>query len=509
MNIVIYARFSSHSQNEQSIEGQLKVCYDFAKNQGYTVINEYIDRAISGTNAENRPEFLKMIEDSNKGQFDGVLVYQLDRFARNRYDSATYKARLKKNGVRVYSARENITDDASGILVEGLLESMAEYYSAELSQKVKRGLGINAQKGLCTGGQRTLGYRTGEDKKYHIDEQEAVVVQTIFNMYAKRHTVAEINKHLNNLQIKTAAGNQFNKNSLRTILKNQKYIGIYNFNGVTIKDGIPRIIDDDIFNDVQAIMNRNRKAPGSARAKDEYILTTKVFCGHCKEMIRAYSGTSETGRTYSYYACKNMIAKKCDKKKHKKLDLESQIIMLCREQLNTKNINKIAKEVVKYLEAENNNETIKQLTKKLKHNEYKRNNLTSAIIECGNELVRKNLYEQVPILEDERTEIQALLDIEKLGQVTLTEVDIKFFLTSLKKGNVNDLKYRKMLINVLVNKIFLYDNSGNDKKTKIIILFNTSKKVIELTEEDINMLEKQVEKVGSSFVEFDVPPNNP
>lgn len=134
MNAVIYARFSSHNQTEQSIEGQLKTCYEFAQKNGYTIVGEYVDRAISGT-TDARPDFLKMIDDSAKKGFQYVLVYQLDRFARNRYDSATYKAKLKKNGVRVLSARENITDDASGILVEGLLESMAEYYSAELSQK--------------------------------------------------------------------------------------------------------------------------------------------------------------------------------------------------------------------------------------------------------------------------------------------------------------------------------------------------------------------------------------
>lgn len=143
VNMVIYARFSSHSQNEQSIEGQLKECYDFAKRNDYNVIGEYIDRALTGT-TDKRPEFLRMIEDNKKKLFKYVLVYRLDRFARNRYDSATYKAKLKKNGVRVLSAKENITDDASGILIEGVLESMAEYYSVELSQKIKRGIDISA-----------------------------------------------------------------------------------------------------------------------------------------------------------------------------------------------------------------------------------------------------------------------------------------------------------------------------------------------------------------------------
>ena len=159
MNVVIYARFSSHSQTEQSIEGQLKECYAYAQRNDYTVVGEYIDRALSGT-TDHRPEFQRMIADSAKKTFQGVLVYQLDRFARNRYDSATYKAKLKKNGVRVLSARENISDDASGVLMEAVLEGMAEYYSVELAQKIKRGMDINAEKCLSTGGNLALGFKT-------------------------------------------------------------------------------------------------------------------------------------------------------------------------------------------------------------------------------------------------------------------------------------------------------------------------------------------------------------
>ena len=145
MNAVIYARYSSHSQTDQSIEGQLKVCYEYAQANNINVIDEYIDRAQTGTN-DNRLAFQKMISDSESHSFDLVIVYQFDRFARNRYDSAINKAKLKKNGVRVISVKENVSDDPSGILVEGVLESMAEYYSAELSQKIRRGMDINAQK---------------------------------------------------------------------------------------------------------------------------------------------------------------------------------------------------------------------------------------------------------------------------------------------------------------------------------------------------------------------------
>ena len=226
MNVVIYARFSSHSQTEQSIECQLKVCYDFAKANNHTVVGEYIDRAISGT-SDNRPEFQRMIADSERHAFEGVLVYQLDRFSRNRYGSAINKTKLKKNGVRVISARENIADDASGILIEGVLESMAEYYSAELAQKIHRGMAINTKKCLSNGSNPGLGFKVAEDRTFYVDENEAVIVREIFERYGKGETVTEIINDLNARQIKTSLKRDFNKNSLHRLLRNKRYIGTY------------------------------------------------------------------------------------------------------------------------------------------------------------------------------------------------------------------------------------------------------------------------------------------
>jgi len=226
VNVVIYARFSCHNQNEQSIEGQLKVCYEFAERNGYKIIGEYIDRVLSGT-SDARPEFQRMIADSSKRQFQAVLIHQLDRFARNRYDSATYKAKLKKNGVKVLSAKENITDDASGVLMEAVLEGMAEYYSVELAQKIKRGMEINADKCLFNGSGVSLGYSIDENKHYVINESEAVVVRRIYDMYINGSTVTEIIRYLNENQIKTRLGIPFNKNSLNVLLKNRRYLGIY------------------------------------------------------------------------------------------------------------------------------------------------------------------------------------------------------------------------------------------------------------------------------------------
>ena len=230
MNVVIYARFSSHSQTEQSIEGQLKVCNEYAAANNYVVVGEYIDRAQSGT-TDNRSEFQRMIADSDRHTFEGVLVYQLDRFARNRYDSAINKAKLKKNGVRVLSAKENISDDASGILVEGVLESMAEYYSVELSQKIHRGMQINAQKCLSNGSNPGLGYKVDSERRFYVDEDEAKIVREIFHRYASGETVADIIRDLNSRKITTSLGREFNKNSLHRLLRNRRYIGMFIYKG--------------------------------------------------------------------------------------------------------------------------------------------------------------------------------------------------------------------------------------------------------------------------------------
>jgi DNA invertase Pin-like site-specific DNA recombinase len=145
MKAVLYCRYSSDSQSENSIEGQLRESKAFAERKGMTILGTYIDRALSAK-SDNRPEFQRMIKDSAKGLFDVIIVWKLDRFARNRYDSAHYKAILRKNGVKVISATEPISEDATGILLESLLEGMSEYYSAELAEKVKRGLIENALK---------------------------------------------------------------------------------------------------------------------------------------------------------------------------------------------------------------------------------------------------------------------------------------------------------------------------------------------------------------------------
>lgn len=462
MNVVIYARFSSHSQTEQSIEGQLKECYSYAQRNDYMVVGEYIDRALSGT-TDHRPEFQRMIADSSKKTFQGVLVYQLDRFARNRYDSATYKSKLKKNGVRVLSARENISDDASGVLMEAVLEGMAEYYSVELAQKIKRGMDINAEKCLSTGGNVALGFKI-EDKRIVIDPITAPVVVKIFEMYVAGSTMADIIRYLNANHIKTSYGNEFNKNSINRILKNKRYIGTYTYRDTEIPDGLPRIVDDDLFREAQRIMEKNKKAPARAKAKVDYLLTTKLFCGHCKAAMTGVSGTSKTEKKYHYYQCvTNRRDKSCNKKTVNKEYIEDVVVQQLREFLTPDNINTIAREVVDLCERESNNGNVKRLQKLLSENEKATENLLKAL-ESGQAV--DIIAERITQKKKEHDELSYQLLVETTQHPVPSVRDIRFFLNQFRKGDINDPKYRQGLVDMLVNKIYLYDD-------KMTILCNT------------------------------------
>ena len=173
----------------------------------------------------------------------------------------------------------NITDDASGILVEGILESMAEYYSAELSQKIHRGMSLNAQKCLSNDSNPGLGFKVAKDHTFYVDEDEVVIVRETFERYGKGETVTDIIKDLNARQIKTSLGRDFNKNSLHRLLRNKRYIGTYLYTGEETPGGMPRIVSDEVFEHVQNTLDKNKAAPARSRVKEEYLLTTKLFCG--------------------------------------------------------------------------------------------------------------------------------------------------------------------------------------------------------------------------------------
>ena len=254
MTAVIYARYSSDNQREESIEGQIRECTAYAEKNGITIVKHYIDRAISAK-TDNRPEFQQMIKDSDKKLFDIVLVWKLDRFARNRYDSARYKTQLKKNGVKLMSATEIISEGPEGIILESVLEGYAEYYSADLAEKVVRGQTENILKGRCNGGRGTFGYTLDSERKFHIDPLTSPFVLESFKKYNEGSTMKEIRDWLNENGIKNPVGGAFTYNSVEHMLKNRRYIGELKFRDVVVPDAIPPIIPLELFEDVQGAEN--------------------------------------------------------------------------------------------------------------------------------------------------------------------------------------------------------------------------------------------------------------
>lgn len=300
MTAVIYARYSSDSQREESIEGQIRECTAFAEKNGITVLRHYIDRAFSAK-TDNRPEFQNMIQDSGRRLFDMVIVWKLDRFARNRYDSARYKATLKKNGVKVVSATEVISEGAEGIILESVLEGYAEYYSADLSEKVIRGMTENALKSRYNGGTLPIGYTIDSERQFQPDPLTAPFVLEAFKQYAEGATMTEVRDWLNEKGIRNARGEKMTYNSIQHLLKNRRYMGEYTYRDIVVPDGIPAIVPKELFDRVQEKLAKNKKDPARHKAEDDYLLTTKLFCGYCGAYLCGESGTSHTGRVHHYY----------------------------------------------------------------------------------------------------------------------------------------------------------------------------------------------------------------
>lgn len=487
---VIYARFSSSSQREESIEGQLKACYDYAKREGYSVVGEYIDRALSGTDAEHRPDFQRMIGNSNEKLFSYVLVYQFDRFARNRYDSALYKRRLRDNGVQVISVKENVGNDPSGVMLEGILETLAEYYSADLALKIRRGQATNSEHCRFNGGSIPLGYRVNSDRKFEIDPSTAPLIKRVFEEVAEGRSMKELIAELNSEGFRNARGRPFNKNSFKRILRNRRYMGIYIFGDAIVPGGMPQIVQEDLFEKVQ---NRLDSRQHEADIQTDYMLTGKLFCGYCHDMMVGVSGTSVTGRTYRYYVCRNARKGACDKKSVRKELVEDFILEECRRQLTAERITEIAVEVARLVQKDlGENTHLRCLEKQLEQVKRKIANLLDAL-ETGAEA--DFILERIRERRDEKNALEVEIAKEKANRPTLDEDAILFFLDELREGNIRSKKYRTMLFNVFVNQVYLYED-------RAVLFFNAGKQEIEITKqlrEDVEgILENDSSTEGAS-----------
>lgn len=453
---VIYARYSSSNQTEQSIEGQLTVCQKYALDNGLQIVETYIDRAMTGTN-DNRAAFQQMLADSEKNsKWEIVLVYALDRFGRNATEVAINKQRLSKNGKTLISATQrtsmNIdgTRNLDGILLENVYIGLAEYYSAELSEKIKRGQEENRKKGLHCGGHIAYGYKS-VDRKLHVSEEEADVVKFIFDQYGHGVYVSKIIEQLNESGI-MHEGNPFQPSCIYSILRNEKYLGIYEYRGVVYADIYPQIITPESFARVKARIEANKY--GKRSTKVVYLLRGMLRCGYCGKPISAECGTSRTGERKYYYKCvgRKKYKNGCMKNAIKKDLLENFVINFILRELSSKeNIDNAVNAIMALQEEYSNNNPKLNILKKEKHQtDTALNNLMRAI-EQGiiSTTTNKRLHE----LEEQQTELERKILIEESKQTVLLDREqIKTYYLKALASNP------ERVINTLIKEIVLYND---------------------------------------------------
>lgn len=297
----IYARYSSDSQRDESIEIQVEQCSALIGREGWEQGEVYADYAKTGTN-DNRPAFRRCIADGRAGLFDVLVMYKTDRFARNVEVSRKYKRELRDAGVRIVSVREGeMRDTPDGMLGEGVAELFAEYYSRNLSVLIRNGVRKSAEKHLAAG-VRVFGYRTGADGRFEVNEREAEVVREVFASYLAGDSVPRIAERMNREGVRTTRGNAWCTQTVSKMLRNESYAGTYRYAGVVAPGGMPAIVSMEDFLMVQDEMG-SRKAAGKARRRNDadFPLTGKLFSLIDGKPMGGSSGTAKSGRKYCYY----------------------------------------------------------------------------------------------------------------------------------------------------------------------------------------------------------------
>lgn len=468
MNVVLYMRYSSDKQTEQSIEGQERICTAYCQSHNMTIVGKYIDRALSASkHTEKRDEFQRMIRDSEKQTFEAVVVYKLDRFSRNRYDSAIYKNKLRKNGVKVVSATENISDSPEGIILESVLEGMAEFYSEELSQKVSRGMHETALKCHSCGGNTPLGYKI-ENKQYVIDEATAPIVREAFTRYAAGETISQISKAFNERGYRTAKGATFNKNSFTNMFANERYIGVYRYKDIRIEGGMPAMVDKELFDKVQQRIKKNAQAPARGKATVDYLLSQKLFCGHCGSLMTGECGTSQNGDKYNYYTCsKRKRFHSCNKKNVSKEKIEEFVATKTLELFTPEKIDELAEIAVKQAETEaQENTVVPAIENEIKELEKSINNLLKLAERAPDS---EALVNRLKELEDQKKAAERRL-ADEIGKVPVLEKPhVVWWLNEFAKGDIHDEHFKRQVFDMLVNSVTIWDEPDG---WKITIVYN-------------------------------------
>ncbi len=452
-NAVVYARYSSHSQTEQSIEGQLANAAEYAKKHGYNIIRQYCDRAKSGTN-DNREEFQRMLSDCASKQFSVIIVWKVDRFGRNREEITFNKYKAKKHGVRVEYVAENITDSPEGVILESVLEGMAEYYSLQLSQNIKRGYLESAKKHQVLNGSVPLGYKI-VDKKYVEDPETSPVVRTVFEKYVQGETMKSIADWLNDQGYRTSRGAKFSNSSLPRLLANEKYIGVYTYkNIIRDENAVPALISKELFNKAQDRLGNNIRG----YMKNDYLLSGKLKCAICGESLIGETGTSKTGDKYKYYVCHGRKhGSECTLKRFRADYLDT---IICREIENIIGNSDFIDELVElcwdYYTRNNDDSSIAYHLNRVESLQKARERLLDAIAEG---LPYASVKERIEALERDIEDSKIALATARLNR-QLTFDAISSYVRGFCLGNIKDPTTYQKVIRSFVNEIKINSDSA-------------------------------------------------
>ena len=454
---VIYARYSSEAQNEQSIEGQTAECRAYADAHDMTVVGEYIDRAKTGRN-DDREAFQRMIRESALGAFSVVLVWKLDRFSRNLYQSFLYEDRLEQNGVKLVSIMEPIADGAAGTITKGIFRVMAQYYSEDLQEKVTRGMRLTAEKGKSTGGTIPLGYRVTKEGNFEVIPSEAAIVREVFERYASGVSLLHIAEDFNARGLRTRRGKLFCKGSFNTLLRNPKYVGTYHYNNeIEIENCVPPIVTREVWDAVQLRFEQSAGKGGRAKAKVDYLLTGKIYCGKCGHLMGGES-TRKGETQYNYYACSQKKKKRaCDKKNVPKAEIEDAVINSIVELLTDDFIVSIAKAAAQEVEAASGQkDVLEDLKRQQKASQKKVDNIIKAI---SSGVISEALTSELRGQEETVRSINATIALTEAMQKAILDVDaVAEFLYRFKGGDTTEPRFRKDLCDIFVRKVVVYDD---------------------------------------------------
>lgn len=480
---IAYARYSSDLQREESIEAQTRAIRDYCKANGFVLLAVYADRGLSGT-SDNRPEFQNMVERACQGDIDAVIVHKLDRFARNRYDAAIYKDRLRRKNVRLISVLENFQDTPESIILESVIEGFNEYYSANLSREVRKGLNENALSARSTGGPPPLGYSVDPStKRFVLNEFEAEAVRLIFNMYLEDHSYGEIISELNSRGFKTRRGVAFAKNSLYEILRNERYTGVYIYvkdatknptgkyvrhNGeydpesvIRIPGGMPQIISSEDFKKVQEKMKARQHKAAKFSAKQEYLLSGKIFCGECGSPFAGNSRKpNPTHPLYVSYKCtrRNQREDKCKNPEINRDKLESAVLQrLCSVLFNPAVIPSLVREYNAYIAEKSGSakHKLESLKKELAQLDHKISKTVDLMIETGSAALKAKLAEFESNKERLSFEINRL-EIEVKGEQYSEDRIRTLFQSAENQLKNGTLANRRAVIDQYVEKVVIY-----------------------------------------------------